>query len=743
MWNKLKNLKLNIQQHVLIQIFGCCLLIFFVMALISVSTFLDIQEAVWEQGDVLDERLSKNLSTLAENNTEERLAENADLRALYIDNELSKVKEDVEFLAKSMSKILQTPELYNPRTIIDTQERTDIFSGEPYVKYSPAVLEAGISAALEREVGIASNFANVLEVMSKDYKGYNTSLYAASRNGYLIRIDLVSAGNGESIFYSEERRKNFQTYEPRNRPWYKIGEQATKPVFCELFKGSDGLIDIACVMAYYDSEGFAGVAGITYSVEEIYRQVADGTIGKTGFNFVLDDNGKVVLSTHTEGILKAGKDIDLRQSDSPDFAKAARRMVAGERDVLLVTVDGKEYYLAFTPMQNVGWSFGMLVEKDEVMEQTRAITEEISEKTNQFQNVLDQIFTDSAEEVAFFTIILIVLAFSVSKIAARRITQPISDLTQGVQEISAGKLDKKVYVQTGDELENLADCFNTMTDELKSYMKKIEREAEEKERTRTEMDVARKIQESMLPRKFPAFPERTDFDIYASMEAAKAVGGDFYDFYLVDENHLVFTIAYVSSKGVPAALFMVVAKTVLKNFALSLTDEKDLAKIVACTNDKLATDNDEMMFVTAFVGMLNLQTGKLAYVNAGHNSPLLYRKSESRFEYLPSSDNLVLGIMEDVSFSCEEIFLASDDTLFLYTDGVTEALSETDELYGEMRLLDCLNRTSAKNLRDLFSDVRTSLAAHVGQCEQSDDITMLAITWNGKRTSDSQASTVT
>ena len=188
------------------------------------------------------------------------MAENADLRALYIDNELSKVKEDVEFLAKSMSNILKTPERYNPRTIINTQDRTDIFSGEPYVKYSPAVLESGISAALAREVGIVSNFANVLEIMSKDYKGYNTSLYAASRNGYLIRIDLVPAGNGKSIFYSEERRKNFQTYEPRNRPWYKIGEQATKPVFCERYKGSDGLTDIDCVMAYYDSEGFAGVA---------------------------------------------------------------------------------------------------------------------------------------------------------------------------------------------------------------------------------------------------------------------------------------------------------------------------------------------------------------------------------------------------------------------------------------------------------------------------------------------------
>lgn len=732
MWNKLKNLKLNIQQHVLIQIFGCCLLIFFVMALISVSAFLDIQKTVWEQGNVLDERLSKDLSALAENNAEERLAENADLRALYIDRELAAVKEDVEFLSKSMTQILQTPERYTPRAIINAQEQTDIFLGEPYVKYSLGVLEEGISAEVEREVGIASNFADLLKVMSKYYKDYNTNLYAASQNGYLIRIDLVAIGNDKSVFYNEKRRKNFHNYEPRNRPWYKIGEQATKPVFCEPYKGSDGLTDIACVMAYYDSEGFAGVTGITYSVEEIYRQVADGIIGKTGFNFVLNSNGKVVLSTHTEGILKAGRDIDLRQSDSYDFAEAACRMVAGEHDVCLVTVNGKEYYLAFAPMQNVGWSFGMLVEKDEVMEQTRTITEEISEETNQFQKVLEKIFTDSAEEVVFFAIILIFFTFSVSKIAARHITQPISDLTQGVQEISAGNLAKKVNVQTGDELENLANCFNTMTDELKSYMKRIEREAEEKERTRIEMDVARKIQASMLPRKFPAFPEREEFDIYASMDAAKAVGGDFYDFYLVGENYLFFTIADVSSKGVPAALFMVVAKTILKNFALSLTNEKELAKIVSCTNNELVTDNDEMMFVTAFIGMLNLQTGKLVFVNAGHNSPLLYRKSKGRFEYIHSGDNLVLGIMEDIPFSCEEIFLEPDDILFLYTDGVTEALSETAELYGEMRLLDCLNRTSAKNLRDLFSDVRTSLDTHVGQCEQSDDITMLAIAWNGK-----------
>ena len=166
---------------------------------------------------------------------------------------------------------------------------------------------------------------------------------------------------------------------------------------------------------------------------------------------------------------------------------------------------------------------------------------EISQELDRFHFVLEKLFTASAIESAFVMVLLVALSFAVSKFAANRITQPISALTKAVHQIASGK------VHTGDELENLAVCFNLMTDELISYMNRIERHAQEKERTRTELVVARKIQASLLPRKFPAFPQRSDFDIYASMSPAKAVGGDFYDFYLLDDNH-------VSGYGVPAAL---------------------------------------------------------------------------------------------------------------------------------------------------------------------------------------------
>ena len=179
--------------------------------------------------------------------------------------------------------------------------------------------------------------------------------------------------------------------------------------------------------------------------------------------------------------------------------------------------------------------------KDDVMAPVQEIDLEISQELDRFHFVLEKLFTASAIESAFVMVLLVALSFAVSKFAANRITQPISALTKAVHQIASGK------VHTGDELENLAVCFNLMTDELISYMNRIERHAQEKERTRTELVVARKIQASLLPRKFPAFPQRSDFDIYASMSPAKAVGGDFYDFYLLDDNH-------VSGYGVPAAL---------------------------------------------------------------------------------------------------------------------------------------------------------------------------------------------
>lgn len=366
MFSKLKNLKLNISQHVLLLIFGCCLFTFLMIIAVSFHSFLDIQAAVRGESNMLNARLSDSLGQFSESSIEERLAENAELRALYIDRELSVIGEDVRFLSNTLSNILKSPEQYNPRKVAELRELEDIYAGEPYIMYSPALFEQGISAELAHEIEIFGNIADTLVTLSKGYQGYQTSLWAGSRKGYFICADVItSSEDPRGIYLTEERSKTFPDYDPRERPWYKLAENATHPVYTDPYKSTDGPMEISCAMPYYDNDGFAGVVGIACSSAEIYRQVADGVIGETGFNFVMNSEGKVIFSTDMGYVSSEFGRNDLRQSYDSDIAEAARRMVAGEKDVRLVILDNKEYYLAFAPMREVGWSFGMLLEKNE------------------------------------------------------------------------------------------------------------------------------------------------------------------------------------------------------------------------------------------------------------------------------------------------------------------------------------------------------------------------------------------
>ena len=244
-------------------------------------------------------------------------------------------------------------------------------------------------------------------------------------------------------------------------------------------------------------------------------------------------------------------------------------------------------------------------------------------------------------------------------------------------------------------------------------------------KTEAELNVASSIQRDMLPNIFPPFPDCSYFDIYATMDPAKEVGGDFYDFFLVDKTHLVFTIADVSGKGVPAALFMVIAKTIIRNQAQSSMSP---AEIFRHANNQLCENNGEGLFVTSFLGILDLKTGKLTFSNAGHNPPLLHRAGGG-FEYLAVRPGFVLAGMEDMEYPSAEITPSPGDSLFLYTDGVTEAVNSKLELYGEERLLEALNRKEASGLRPtkLLPYIKNQVELFVEKAPQADDIAMLAV----------------
>ncbi|MBR4377227.1 MAG: serine/threonine-protein phosphatase, partial [Spirochaetia bacterium] len=277
-------------------------------------------------------------------------------------------------------------------------------------------------------------------------------------------------------------------------------------------------------------------------------------------------------------------------------------------------------------------------------------------------------------------------------------------------------------VRSNSEFASLSDDINMTVDTLKRYI------AEAAARIDKELEFARIIQMSALPNTFPPFPGRNEFDIFASMNPAKEVGGDFYDFYLVDENKLAFIIADVSGKGIPAAMFMMTSKTLIKSLA---TEGNDIATTITAANTKLCEGNEANMFITAFMGCLDLNTGKLQYVSAGHNPPLV-KHGDGSFEYLPKSKTIVLAAMEGYPYKAQEMQLEPGDVIYTYTDGVTEATDSSETLYGEPRLKEALNAQRWGSMEELCKGIKKDVDGFVGSAPQFDDITMLAIRWLSK-----------
>ena len=269
---------------------------------------------------------------------------------------------------------------------------------------------------------------------------------------------------------------------------------------------------------------------------------------------------------------------------------------------------------------------------------------------------------------------------------------------------------------------------STLADRTRKLLERQIKDSADKQQIASELSVATHIQTSMLPRIFPAFPAQKEFDIYAMTNPAKEVGGDFYDFFLVDDDHLAVVVADVSGKGIPAALFMVIAKTLIKDHAQRGTSPDVVFTEV---NRLLCEANDEGMFVTAWMGVLELSTGHLAYVNAGHNPPLL-RRAGGGYEYLRTRSGFVLAGVEETRYRSCSLELAPGDALFLYTDGVTEATDAEKQLYGEERLSAVLNSHRDYAPKELLSAVKDDVEAFVGQAPQFDDITVLSLCYYGQ-----------
>ncbi len=330
-------------------------------------------------------------------------------------------------------------------------------------------------------------------------------------------------------------------------------------------------------------------------------------------------------------------------------------------------------------------------------------------------------------------IILVVLVIiSLSMRISRSVLKPISQISKEAARYARESIvpDKKLQetIHSKDEIGQLASAIDQMEEQIHEYVQNLTKATAENERISTEMTLASRIQSDMLPNAFPAFPDRVDFDIYASMDPAREIGGDFYHFSLLDEDHLCLFIADVSGKGVPAALFMMASIITLVNIAKM---GKTPSEILRIANDAICSTNREEMFVTIWLGILELSTGRLIAANAGHEYPAIYNPG-GRFELLKDKHGMVIGGLEHSKYTDYELIMEPGTKIFVYTDGVPEAIDASDNMFGTGRMVDALNKEPQANPQKILKNVRESVDTFVSGAEQFDDLTMLCIEYRGE-----------
>jgi sigma-B regulation protein RsbU (phosphoserine phosphatase) len=515
------------------------------------------------------------------------------------------------------------------------------------------------------------------------------------------------------------------TFDPRVRGWYTTAQpDAVTWSTPYLDAGGHGLMVTCSVAVEAPQKGYSWVVAVDVTLDTLNRNIANAQIEQLGgYSFMLDNEGNMItrsLSVDTGN----GSILFIPSSElllgNTTFAEIALNMTQGLMGITMCTFGGGDNYVAYAPLESVNWSLALVLPVSEVIAPALATAARISDTESMVnQRIISQ--TDSVRNsyIALFAVILS-LVVAVSYLLARTIVTPIMTLSKGAKAIGAGDFDARVKVDTGDELEALAGSFNKMAENLQEHIAELKRTTAEKERLVKELEIAKGIQQSFLPDKEP---EIAGVDIAASNIPAKEVGGDFYDFIPIANDQWGLTIADVSGKGVPAALFMALSRTLVR---ASTTGNPNIRDGIEKANDLICQDAKTGMFVTLFYAILDSKKKRLKYVNAGHNPPLLLRQP-SGGTILLKADGIALGVMDGIQLEEAEVQLEKGDVLTLFTDGVTEAINDKEEQFGQDRLLRIVQENRVLPAKEIVGRVQEAVAAFSLGQPQFDDITLMII----------------
>ena len=586
--------------------------------------------------------------------------------------------------------------------------------------------EEGVDPAKSRSLGLVANMSEIMLAMYESSDKLD-SCFVATPDGCILYVD----DRAGSYLKDDGTVVNFDV---RNRPWYteavERGELFFTGVELDAFTEIPGLV---CAAPVYRNGRLVAIVGADVFLTSISDYVRD-TASEGGYLCVINDKGQVLFSPQKEGIFKPGLSAnapDLRKSENEDLARFIDRALSERTELTQIEIDGKDCYLTGAPMEALGWTVVSVVEKAVTHQPTDAMLTRYGQINDEALGSYREGARHSAQTIITLTIAIILLAVIGALALAGKVVKPLEHMTRRINALSGEDqaFEMEDVYRTNDEIEILAESFVTLSKRTRDYITQITEITAEKERIGTELALATRIQADMLPNIFPAFPERDEFDIYATMTPAKEVGGDFYDFFLIDDTHLGIVMADVSGKGVPAALFMMVSKILVQNYAMT---GRSPAEVLQAVNNQICSNNREEMFVTVWFGVLDIQTGKITAANAGHEYPVMML-TDGKFELVREKHGFVIGGMEGIRYKEYELQLTPGSRLFLYTDGVPEATDANGEMFGMNRMLAALNIAPDAAPETILRNVRKAVDGFVRDAEQFDDLTMLCLEYKGRQ----------
>jgi len=673
-----------------------------------------VEEASREQQEAIAAASEETMEAVLETSMTQSTA----LQAYIADDLFGEVQRNVLTLQAFATELFEHADSFDARTVSAPSPEND------GVASAYLVQEEGAEAESSQTLGLVANMSEIMLAMYQNSDKLS-SIFIGTADGNMILVN-----DRPGIYVAEDGTP--LTLNIRQRPWYKQAAVAGKLTFTGV--ETDAYTDnpmLECAAPVYHNGKLVAVVAADIYLSSISDYVERST-GSGGFLCVVNESGKVLFSPEQDGIFRVENSEDapdLRRFTNPELARFVTQALQGSTGLQQVSVEGKEYYMVGSPMATVGWTVISVVEKALTHQPTDAMLANYDAINQRSLEVYQESASNSARTFIIVTVVLILLAIVGALFVAQRIVKPIEHMTRRINALSGGDsaFEMEQVYRTNDEIEILAESFASLSQKTREYIKQITEITAEKERIGTELALATRIQADMLPNIYPAFPERAEFDIYATMDPAREVGGDFYDFFLVDDDHLCMVMADVSGKGVPAALFMMASRIILSSNA---KQGKSPAEILTDTNATICQNNREEMFVTVWLGILEISTGRLTAANAGHEYPVLLQPG-GEFELFRDKHGFVIGGMDGMKYKEYELQLKPGSRLFLYTDGVPEATNAENELFGTDRMLAALNESAGAAPEELLKNVRRAVDGFVRDAEQFDDLTMLGLEYKG------------